>query len=217
MTMIRDIEMKCGACGKTSSQPVLLSTNCWGSPDLDLRPSEMKRSTMNMWVLECPHCGYVASDIEREPEIPMDFLKTEEYLTCDGFEFEGNIAKKFFKNYLISKQSSNIPGCFFNLLRCAWDCDDKKDVKNAIKIRKLALTYVDDAISQFEGDEKNNFLLIKADVLRRSGEFDKLVEEYKDLIIGEELLDRIITFQILKAREGDDACYTVEDVEEALS
>lgn len=38
---------KCAVCGKESEQITLASTNTFGSPDLDLRPPEMKRSTMS--------------------------------------------------------------------------------------------------------------------------------------------------------------------------
>ena len=58
MTIIKDIETECSVCGETTEQPVLMSTNSWGYPDLDLRPPEMQRSTMHVWIQECPHCGY---------------------------------------------------------------------------------------------------------------------------------------------------------------
>ena len=53
---------------------------------------------------------------------------------------------------------------------------------------------------------------MKADLLRRSGQFDRVVEEFKDVTIGEELHDKIINFQIEKAEKKDTSCYTVEDV-----
>lgn len=53
----------CGVCGGISEQTGLQSTNAFGSPDLDLRPPEMERSTMCYWVQTCPQCGYCASDI----------------------------------------------------------------------------------------------------------------------------------------------------------
>ena len=77
MTMIHEIEQKCSVCGHTSPQPMLASTNTMGYPDLDLRPAEMQRSTMNTWILECPHCGYAAHDLGDELESPKDLLKSE--------------------------------------------------------------------------------------------------------------------------------------------
>ena len=185
MTMISNIKIECGVCGKESMQRALLSTNSFGTPDLDFRPPGMSRNTMNTWIFECPHCGYVASRLDEKPEIDSDFIKTDKYINCDGFEFEKDLAERFFKGYLIANEKDNTRESFFNLLHCAWACDDGEDIENARKIRKLSLGYLDEMI-QMGGEEK--------------------------VILGDELLDKIITFQIIKARQKDDACYTVEDV-----
>ena len=212
MTLINKMDIKCSICGEKSSQQVLLSTNSMGTPDLDLRPPGMQRDTMSTWIQECPHCGYVSSMLNEESEIPREFLESDEYVTCDGFEFQGKLSERFFKGYLISRQSDNIGDCFSNLRNCAWDCDDRKDMQNARNVRKLAIEYLDRLIEK-GGESKDDFILIKADFLRRSGEFSKLIEEYGDFAFGEEFLDRILTFHIIRAREGDDKRYTVADVE----
>jgi hypothetical protein len=210
MTQIFDRDQKCSVCGNSSPQPVLASTNAWGYADLDLRPPEMQRSTMTTWIVECPHCGYVSSRLEKELEIPKDFLKSEEYLTCDGHDFIGNLSKKFYKRFLIARQADDTEECFKNLLHCAWDCDDRKD-SNATDIRKEALKYVDELI-RLHGDANDNFICIKADLLRRSGQFDKLIEDYSGMTTDEDVLNKIIEFQIGRAREKDTECYTIEDV-----
>lgn len=210
MTMIRDFEQKCSVCGKSSPQPVLLSTNTWGYPDLDMRPAEMRRSTMNTWIHECPHCGYVADNLEDEHELPEGFLKEDGYLSCDGHDFKSSLSKMFYRRYLIAKCESDVMMCFVSLRNCAWKCDDSED-ENASIIRRMALGYIDDLIEN-AGEDKNNLLVIKSDLLRRSGEFEKLVEEYENLTIGEEPHDSIIRFQLEKARVRDDSGYTVEDV-----
>lgn len=208
MTIIRDLDQECPLCGKLSPQPMLSSTNTQDYPDLDLRPAEMQRSTMFMWVLECPHCGYVAPTFRRETKITEEFLKSESYMACDGIEFIGKLSKKFYRAYLIAKEEQNSTACFFNLLHCAWDCDDKND-ENAVKMRKLALDQFDDL--KYDDEEKKNYLAIKADLLRRSGQFDQLIEEFSDIVIGEEIYDNVIQFQIEKALEKDTKCYTVGD------
>ena len=161
---------------------MVTSTNTQDYPDLDLRPAEMQRSTMFTWILECPHCGYIAGTFRNKPQITEEFLKSESYMTCDA--------------------------CFFNLLHCAWDCDDKND-ENAVKMRKLALDQFDDL--KYEDEEKKNYLAIKANLLRRSRQFDQLIEEFSDITIGDEIYDNVIQFQIEKALEKDTKCYTVGD------
>lgn len=211
MTMIRDLDIKCSACGEMSSQPILFSTNSIGAPDLDLRPPEMQRSTMNTWLMECPHCGYISPKLDGELEISKDFLKTDRYINCDGLEFEWELAERFYRYYLICNEMNDESGSFYSLLHCAWICDDVEDVKNARKMRKMAIAHIDKLI-RLDDEDKDTYLLIKADLLRRIGEFSQLIEEYKDLITGDELMDKIVKFQIMKSKEGDDTCYTVEDV-----
>lgn len=209
MTTIREIEQKCPVCGKSSPQRMIGSTSTWGYPDLDLRPAEMQRSSMFAWLMECPHCGYVSGSFRAETGITEYFLKGEEYLNCRGFEFKSALAEKFFKAYLIAEKQNDCMRSFHNLLHCAWACDDAEDM-NAKEIRMLALSYIDNL--EYGEDEKKNYLCIKSDLLRRSGQFNRVVEEFKDIIIGEETYDKVINFQIEKAGKKDTACYTVEDV-----
>lgn len=215
MTIIRNLEIECSVCGKKSTHPVLSSTNSFGSPDLDFRPPGMSRSTMNTWIFECPHCGYVSSRLNEKPEIASGFLKTDKYINCDGFEFKKDLAERFFKGYLIADEEKNTKKSYFNLLYCIWVCDDAEDIENARKIRKLSIEYLDELI-EIGSEEKNDFVLMKADLLRRSGEFDRLIEEYNDIIMEEQIYNIIITFQIIKARQRDDACYTLDDVKKDM-
>lgn len=210
MTTVRDIAKKCAVCTKTSPQRMLASTSVWGQPDLDLRPSQMQRSSMFAWLDECPHCGYVAADIEKELEASPDMLKSEEYLTCNGNEFKSDLSKRFFRRYLISKAEKNYNSEFYSLLHCAWTCDDADD-KLAVKMRRLALESIE-KIDAESDDEKSNLKLIRADLLRRSLQFDELVREFGDMSFGNEIMDKVIAFQLELAAKGDSACYTLEDI-----
>ena len=209
MTVINEFEEKCSVCGKTSPQPVMMSTSTFGYPDLDLRPSEMKRSSMFAWLHECPHCGYVAASLEDELEVPGEILKSDEYLTCEGHDFESKSAKRFYRQHLISKAKKNYQSEFFSLLHCAWVCDDY-DGEFAVGIRKLALKSIDKIAAG--DDEKDNLMLLKADLLRRSLQFERLISEFKDVAFNDKLYNDILSFQIERAMEKDCGCYTVEDV-----
>ena len=76
MTTRATSNVTCGNCGKRSDQAIVYSTNEFGPPDLDLRPPEGKRSTMDTWPQVCPACGHVAEELEEEPEHPS--ILTEE-------------------------------------------------------------------------------------------------------------------------------------------
>lgn len=209
MTTARDFDTKCAVCRETSPQTVLTSTSTWGYPDLDLRPSEMRRSSMFAWLQECPHCGYVAVDIENELEVSSDFLKSDEYLTCGGYEFKSDLARRFFKHFLVSKARGDCRSQFFSLLHCAWICDDAGDGL-AVEMRKMALKSIDKIDAK--NDEKDNLKLIKADLLRRSLQFDELICEFEDVTFEDELKNGAIAFQLELAAKKDSACYTIEDI-----
>jgi hypothetical protein len=63
MTRIHGRSIICFVCGKDSLQANIASTIAFGSPDLDTRPPQMKRSTIMTWVQRCPECGYCASQL----------------------------------------------------------------------------------------------------------------------------------------------------------
>lgn len=206
MTIINQFEKRCSVCGKTSMQPVLSSTNSWGYPDLDLRPAPMKRDTMNTWLMECPHCGYVAIRLENELDVSPNLLKSDEYLTCGGHDFKSDLSKRFYRHYLISKAKKDYRSMFFSLLNCAWTCDDADD-RLEVEIRKKAADSID--LFEADGDEKDNLKIMKADLLRRSLQFDRVADEFNDFRSDDDLLNSIIRFQIERALMKDSACYTV--------
>lgn len=208
MTVMQNRDMKCGLCGETSSQPVLFSTNSWGYSDLDLRPPAMQRDTMNTWVLECPHCGYVAGRLEDKPNIDKNFLESESYKTCEGNEFKSGMSRIFYKRYMIYRHENDLEGEFYNVLHCAWACDDVEDPL-AVDMRKLACELLE-RILETKIDENLNIL--KVDLLRRSHQFDRLIEEYGNVALEDKLQNDLIRFQIEKAYLKDDACYTIKDV-----
>ena len=214
MTNMTQIEMKCSVCGKTSEQPVILSTNNFGYPDLDTRPPEMYRSTMNTWILECPHCGYVAKNLEEELKINEDYLKSNKYKTCNGINFKSDLSKNFYKRYLIESENSEDINAYFALLYCAWTCDDSEDLENSKFTRQLAIELADKIIkdNKNSNDDVENLIVMKADLLRRTGEFNQLIKDYEKLTLKDELLNKIIKFQVEKAYEKDNKCYTVEEV-----
>ena len=167
---------------------------------------------MFAWLVECPHCGYVAAKLENKSEMPEDFLKTEAYRTCGGNDFRSDLSKRFYKRYLISKAGKDYRSEFFSLLHCAWTCDDNDD-ELAVEIRKLALQSIDKIEAESDG-EKNTLTLIKADLLRRTLQFDRVISEFKNIILEDKLENDVITFQIELALKKDSECHTVEEAVE---
>ena len=206
MTTIDIESVNCPICKKDFEIRVILSTNCFNPPDLDLRPGEMQRSTMDTWTQECPYCGYVASNFDIKPTVTRKFIESDKYLSCDNTDFKNKLSEIFYRQYLIADDDVEK---FNALLFCAWACDDAEDEDNAISVREKCLKYIDSL------DSNDDMLLRKADILRRSKHFDELIEEFSDKKFDGEIYSQICSFQIQNAMEKDNKCYTVKDVVDA--
>ncbi len=215
MSMITRESKTCVICGKEGKYPVIVSTNEFGARDLDLRPAEMRRSTMPAWVEECDSCGYVSHDVSKLPKDVDDdtvkmILLSHQYAFTEDRYFTSDLAVKFYKHYILNRELKNHRGAFNSLVCAAWACDDADDKDNAAYCRKLAAEYVDTIFEQEGRDD--NLLLQKADMLRRSGCFDEVINQYSQASFENELFNKIARFQIEKAKLGDDSRYTVADV-----
>lgn len=203
-------QQKCSICKKKSDFTLIGSTNAFGSSDLDLRPPEMQRSTMRFWVHECPRCGYVSEQISDKSAVHKEFLKSEEYRTNNnGINFDSQLASLFYKQHLINQYDGNERGSFFALLHASWACDDVGDTEKAIQCRILSLQILTSLIEQNPKD-KEQLIVLKADIMRRALLFDDLIASFSLIRLSQELLNRILSFQLSLARKKDAECYTVD-------
>lgn len=214
MTTMYQDTVKCYVCGKESKQVVLGSTNSFGSSDLDLRPPEMMRGTMEYWAHECPYCGYIAKNIDLDTVVTEAWLARVEFINANNIEFESELAKRCYKEYLINLEDENIYKAFAVILNAAWACDDAQDIGNAVLCRNLALDLIDELIEK--EDDPSTLMLQKIDLLRRSNQFNKVLGEFSDIFMDKDLLQDILDFQLEKVKNHDNACYTIEDVKKSI-
>ena len=208
MSMRISVSCKCPVCRAEFRRNVLASTSTFGSPDLDLRPAPMQRSTMHLWLQECPECGYVDARMEEPAGIDAAFLESAAYLICDGLRFKDDLAVRFYRYYLLCRERKDARKAFQAALHAAWVCDDRADREHAIHCRKLALAELEMLLA--DAKDRETLLVQRADILRRAGLFDQLLAEYGDLSFPQEQLNRIIAFHLEKAAQRDDGCYTLE-------
>ena len=211
MSQVMPETVRCAVCGAHTKQTTLISTNTFGSPDLDLRPPEMERSTMLYWVQKCPHCGYASERVDDVPKIHAPFLKTAEYKKCLGLIFKSRLAKTFFRQYLIQVVERDAQKAFYAVLHAAWACDDAEDEENAVLCRKYALAEMDHLL---EKEDNETLWVQRADLLRRAGLFETVIEEYEDRVFSDDTLNRVCLFQVNRSYAQDTACYTVADAME---
>ena len=65
-------------------------------------------------------------------------------------------------------------------------------------------------MDQFELNDDS--LIQRADLLRRSGQFERVIEEYSTKTFEEDIYNKLCSFEVEKAIQKDTSCYTVEDV-----
>ena len=94
MTTFFSQDVSCANCHKSSQHDVLGSTSVFGRPDLDLRPAEMQRSTMEVWLQVCPHCRYIAPDLAQQVG-DLSVVATAEYRTTLDDQRFLELARRF--------------------------------------------------------------------------------------------------------------------------
>ena len=214
MSTFFDTRETCYVCRKTGTYRTIGSTNAFGPSDLDLRPPEMQRSTMSAWVHECPGCGYAASDVSDQTGVTEDFLASAEYRTCSGLRFLSGLAARFYKQHMILLRDGDREGALWATLHAAWASDDARDRENAAACRREALRILEGLLEN-PSPQHDTQLLMKADLLRRSGQFSAVVREFGGLSFSDGLSEKIRAFQVEKARAEDDGCYPVRDADRA--
>ena len=212
MSTFMDVKQKCSVCGKKSAQNIITSTNSFGSPDLDLRPPEMKRSTMPLWIHECPTCGYVAEDLSDRTAASEPWLAREPYVTCDGIPFASELAKRFYRRYLIAVLDTDTDAAYAAARNAAWASDDVGDEKSATLCRNLAAKELARLIE--ERPKRCELRVCLCDILRRAGRFDEAIAVAREAKTSEEILKKILAFEIARAEEHSTACYTVADADD---
>jgi len=199
----------CPVCGTELTYSSIGSTNAFGSIDLDTRPPEMQRSTISHWLIECHECGYVAKDMDKPALVDKEFLSQAEYKSCDDYEFKSNLSKNFYRYYLIMNANGAYQDAAFALIHAAWTCDDAQDSK-AVDLRKKAVELLD----KNHSDCDENICIMKADLLRRSLQYDRVIGEYENRTFSQDILNDIARYQVKLSKDKDSGCYTVSEAVE---
>lgn len=202
--------VKCAVCGQESEFSFTLSSNQLGAPDLDMRPPEMLRSTLFTWVQRCPRCGYCAEDISVDAGIERNELFTTQYKECDFAFIVSDLAKTFYRAALLYRSHGDHKRAYRNFLRAAWCEDDQRSEMSATTCRERAAEELDIVLS---GDmkKKGELILLMADILRRSGRCDELIERYGELKMEDSIHQQILDYQLKRAKLYDKEVHLLFD------
>jgi hypothetical protein len=217
MTTFVEKSVTCSVCGERAQVTIMGSTNQFGYPDLDLRPPEMARSTIWMWLQECPGCGYCAEDIkEVDPEARAivngnAFIKLRESI-ADLHD----VARRFRTAAFIAGEQEDPAAAFQHTLHEAWVHDDCQDTVRASAARLNAVDHINqahrDQIRLFD-DEGADAAMV-AELLRRAGEFTRS-QEICQKALDEGCADhvqKVLEFELRLCASQDADCHTMEEV-----
>ncbi|MDE6678687.1 MAG: hypothetical protein K2K02_06575 [Ruminococcus sp.] len=202
------IEVTCSVCDKKSAHTVITEVEVFGVPDMDLRPPEPHRFTMDYWVMECSECGYCNGSLETPLETDSSYLESTEYKTLGGIETDNTLVSRFIRKALVSLKNRDYAEAVQSYLYASWVSDDEKNSEKARECRTEAVSIIEN--SPLKDDD--NFVLLKADLLRRNGEFEKVIEEYGEKFFPNSVMLLTSQYQVRFAREKDDSVHKMSDI-----
>ena len=212
MTTIFGKEIECAVCGLTNEYCVLGSTNAMGSPDLDLRPPEMQRSTMDTWIQECPECGYCSEDISEFVSNAAEIIASTKYKKLDQEQQFPKLARQFRKYACLIETENKLVSAMAHL-RAAWVCDDTKGKHNEVRIcRDMTIADMYSLLPYKDSENDVTRAAINVDVLRRAERYEDalgLIEELLSFQSVNDVIRTVLEFQRDKCSKNDHRCYTI--------
>lgn len=216
MTMLCSDTVKCTICGTESECTGIMSTNAFGSSDLDMRPPEMQRSTMMFWVQRCPRCGYCASDLSEDVPIACEIIESAAYKERANDPASPPLARCFACQALINENAGNYSAAAWALIHAAWACDDASQEESAKRFRLSAAEMINVAMGkeQLLTDDLTEDVALAIDLMRRAGDHETaryLVGLIRDMDMKDEI-KQILVFQEALMDRGDTACHKCSEV-----
>lgn len=219
-TTIHPEKVKCGNCGEENTVNVVGSTNQMQAPDLDLRPGEMMRSTLEYQVNECGKCHYCAPDLGEKPGSEAAKKVIAQPMPGKGLEFRfaraAEIARadaEAAKDEEAAVEKHCIAGLLF--LRAAWACDDAEKNAEATGYRRQCAAELEKVIAYKEkqdGELPLGFMLMLCDVCRRAGDFERAERAAQRVANHRSREQRIAEFQLELCRQKKTDRHTLNEV-----
>lgn len=175
MTTFRNRQVTCAICDSVSEQRALQSCCTFEQPDLDGRPAEMARSTMNFWVQTCPECGFCAEHLAQAHPSARDVVRSETYRARLHHPETPALLNHFLCLALLSDAEGNMRNAAECRLHAAWVADDAGLEELARRCRSESADLLLNAPaltpgeSQVETDWEGWRGVQLVDVLRRAG------------------------------------------------
>lgn len=205
----------CGACGRVFTHECLISTNAYGSPDLDLRPPEMHRSTMTKWVQHCPTCGYCAKDVSKFEAKLRGLLEDARYQSQLADKEYPALASTFICAGKVSELACEAVVAGWHYLHAAWVLDDHQCDPLARQWRSRAADIFVGAVAKgtaLAGVAGGSQAII-VDCLRRSQRNAEALEIISQTLghSCDDMIRQALVYQRRLIESGDVACHRFEE------
>ena len=218
MTSIAEASVKCAVCRRTSVQEILLSSIAIGSPDLDFRPPVLERDTLELWLQQCPHCGYCAPDLKEKTQ-ERAIVKSRAYQSMLNESPFPPIARKFLARAMLV-DAADPAAAADSLLNAAWACDDRLSQDLATECRRMMISTLARARPFADSNLDCLWGSIAVDALRRSGDFAQAKAESNELLSRDGVppaVRRVLEFQLQLIASQDLNAHTMDECEAPAS
>lgn len=175
----------CGACGVSCPPPYAVPA-AELAPDLDGRPGEPARSTLQRWVTLCRNCGAAGPDLAALPD------RAEEVVGWEAYRAEPS---RFLRWAMIAQAAGRRDEAAEAVLQAAWLAEDEGADGSPLRLRAAAM---------WVGDP-----LRRVDVLRRAGAFAAAAEAAAAIEPEGEAAAQILAFERARIAAGDAARYAI--------
>lgn len=219
MTTVDEEIARCGVCGTEQRVDVIMSTNAFGSPDLDTRPPPMRRDLLGVEIQECDDCGYCAADISRAEDETRGIVRSEEYRQRLHDSAFPRLANRYLCWSMILEKQGELADAAWAAIRAAWACDDEEATDAARVVRMRAVSLIDRAREedQLVMPIESGYHVVRADLLRRAGAFEEARATISEGLseVEDEPIRSILGYQQELVEKGDEDRHLVSEVAEA--
>lgn len=216
----------CGFCKTRTTFNRMDSGFGAAGKDLDYRPAHLRGPLLGNAVMECPRCHYAAQTIEKPVGLwwpPVFFLlHSPNYRSFDGLNPpEGSLEGAAIHMALLERAKGHALESAKAFLVAAWRRDDRANGVENTQARAYRLAALG-ALRSYHPTgvaEKERKILLQADLLRRTGQFERLLGDYEGLGeapqesggLTEGYHRALLAYQCERARKKDGGRHSAEE------
>lgn len=212
MTLVTIEKKKCACCNKIVAYDNLASCSVLGYGDLDFRKNiSLGGIVLDNEIEECPHCGYISTDIRYKTKEFDSFFSSELYgFYKDEWIGINRTIQRFIKYAFFEEWRGNLDNAYRFYIKAAWKYDDLEDPKSAWQCRSRAISLLKKI-----RNKSSKQILEMCDLYRRTEQFEeaiKVLDSFSEsFYIEDEIEMKIVKYQIYLCSWKDPSRHCVEE------